>query len=262
MTEPERSSAAAIAPRLDGLATLDAVQARVLWLAIRIVDAANRERARADGVKVGGHQASTASMVTLMTALWFAYLRPGDRVAVKPHAAPVLHAISYLLGRLDRSYRTRLRSFGGLQPYPHRTKDPFPVDFSTGSVGLGAVAPLFAAAVRRYVEAHFGPRPPARFIALLGDVDLDAGSIWEAIADPVTAGLGNVLWVIDLNRQSRERLGEERLRADVLAGAYRLVDAGGLPPDSPRVLLVASVAVLPEVLGAAGQLTTEGLRPA
>ncbi|MEV0610396.1 pyruvate dehydrogenase [Polymorphospora rubra] len=188
------------------LATLDAIQRRVLWLAVRMVDAANRERPNTEGLKVGGHQASSASMVTLMTALYFAHLDAADRVSVKPHASPVLHAINYLLGNLDRSYLTRLRAYGGLQSYPSRTKDPDRVDFSTGSVGLGAAAPLFGAVTRRYVDAHFGPRPPARFIALLGDAELDEGNIWEAIADPATQGLGNVTWVVDFNRQSLDRV--------------------------------------------------------
>jgi pyruvate dehydrogenase E1 component len=185
---------------------LDEIQRRVLWLAVRIVDAANRERVTGDGVKVGGHQASSASLVTVMTALWFAHLDADDRVSVKPHASPVFHAIQYLLGNLDRSYLTKLRALGGLQSYPSRTKDPDNVDFSTGSVGLGAAAPLFAAVTRRYVDAHFGERPRSRFIALLGDAELDEGNIWEAIADPAAQGLGNVMWIVDFNRQSLDRV--------------------------------------------------------
>src|SRR5437763_9542095 len=130
------------------LEALESIEQRVLWLAVRMVDHANRTRPSSDDIKVGGHQASSASMVSIMTAMWFAYLQADDRVSVKPHASPVFHAIQYLLGNLDRSYLTKLRSFGGLQAYPSRTKDPDPVDFSTGSVGLGVVAPLFAAATR------------------------------------------------------------------------------------------------------------------
>lgn len=208
MSAPVPESAPAL--EADDIAVLEAIQRRVLWLAVRIVDAANRERPNLDGVKVGGHQASSASMVSMMTALWFAHLAPGDRVSVKPHASPVLHAIQYLLGNLDPSYLTRLRDLGGLQAYPSRTKDPDPIDFSTGSVGLGPVAPLFAAAVRRYIDAHFGGAttsgPSSRFIALLGDAELDEGNVWEAIGDPVAQGLGNVLWVVDLNRQSLDRV--------------------------------------------------------
>ncbi|MEU5914019.1 pyruvate dehydrogenase [Micromonospora sp. NPDC047527] len=188
------------------LDVLDEIQRRVLWLATRIVDAANHDRATGDGVKVGGHQASSASLVTAMTALWFQHLDAEDRVAVKPHASPVFHAIQYLLGNLDRSYLPRLRARGGLQSYPSRTKDPDEVDFSTGSVGLGAAAPLFAAATRRYVDAHFGARPHSRFVALIGDAELDEGNIWEAVADPATTGLGNVMWLVDFNRQSLDRV--------------------------------------------------------
>ncbi|MBV9098863.1 MAG: pyruvate dehydrogenase, partial [Frankiaceae bacterium] len=185
---------------------LHEIERRVLWLATRIVDTANHDRDTGDGVKVGGHQASSASLVTAMTALWFAHLDAADRVAVKPHASPVFHAIQYLLGNLDRHYLPMLRAKGGLQSYPSRTKDPDPVDFSTGSVGLGAAAPLFAAATRRYVDAHFGPRPASRFIAILGDAELDEGNVWEAVADPATTGLGNVMWLVDFNRQSLDRV--------------------------------------------------------
>ena len=185
---------------------LQAIQRRVLWLATRMVDHANHDRPNPDGMKVGGHQASSASIVTVMTALWFAHLAGGDRVSVKPHASPVLHAVNYLLGDLDRSYLTGLRQFGGLQSYPSRTKDPDRVDFSTGSVGLGAAAPLFAAAVRRYVDSHFGPRERSRFVALIGDAELDEGNVWEAVADPITAGLGDAMWIVDFNRQSLDRV--------------------------------------------------------
>ena len=179
----------------------------MLWLATAIVHHANRVRENRSGVKVGGHQASSASMVSLMTALWFSELRAEDRVSVKPHASPVLHAVNYLLGRLDERYLETLREFGGLQSYPSRTKDPDPVDFSTGSVGIGATAPIWAAMARRYLEHHRFEAPPmGRQIALLGDAELDEGAVWEAIADPWVARLGEVLWVVDLNRQSLDRV--------------------------------------------------------
>ena len=194
-------------PRHDlDLETLDRVQRRVLWLAAAIVHHANRVRPNASGVKVGGHQASSASMVSLMTALWFAHLEAPDRVSVKPHASPVLHAINHLLGRLDRRYLTTLREFGGLQSYPSRTKDPDPVDYSTGSVGLGATAPVWGALAHRYVAGHFDVPVGGRQIALIGDAELDEGACWEAIADPMVAKLGEVMWVVDLNRQSLDRV--------------------------------------------------------
>jgi pyruvate dehydrogenase E1 component len=188
------------------LEVLDAVQRRVLWLATAIVHYANRVRPNASGIKVGGHQASSASMVSLMTALWFAHLEAPDRVSVKPHASPVLHAINFLLGRLDASYLPRLREYGGLQSYPSRTKDPDPVDYSTGSVGIGATAPIWGALAHRYVAGHFDVPGGGRQIALLGDAELDEGAVWEAIADPMVARLGEVLWVVDLNRQSLDRV--------------------------------------------------------
>lgn len=190
----------------DYLETLDRIQDRVLWLSMRIVHEANSVRRSRDGVKVGGHQASSASMVTLMTALYFHLLKHGDRVSVKPHASPVFHAIQYLLGQLPREYLTTLRAYGGLQAYPSRTKDPDPVDFSTGSVGLGAVAPAFAALTDYYARRHFGDVASNRFIAIIGDAELDEGNIWEAIFNDWMAELGNTIWIVDLNRQSLDRV--------------------------------------------------------
>ena len=195
---------------------LDRIQRRVLWLATAIVHHANKVRPNPSGIKVGGHQASSASIVTLMTALWFAHLEAPDRVSVKPHASPVLHAINYLLGRLDRSYLPRLREYGGLQSYPSRTKDPDPVDYSTGSVGIGATATIWGALAHRYVAGHFEVPRGGRQIALLGDAELDEGAVWEAIADPMVARLGEVLWVVDLNRQSLDRVVP-----DIAAGRLR-----------------------------------------
>jgi pyruvate dehydrogenase E1 component len=188
------------------LAALESVQRRILWLAALMVHHANHVRPNPDGAKVGGHQASSASMISILTALYFRFLRPGDRVAVKPHASPAFHAVQYLLGRLPRAYLTTLRAYRGLQAYPSRTKDPDGVDFSTGSVGLGAVAPAFAALAHRYAQAHFGHVTSERFIALLGDAELDEGSVWEAVLEEALDGLENLIWIVDLNRQSLDRV--------------------------------------------------------
>lgn len=188
------------------LRALEAVQQRVLWLSTQIVHFANNVRPNADKSKIGGHQASSASVVSIMTALYFHFLKAGDRVAVKPHASPVFHAIQYLLGLLPQEYLTQLRSFHGLQAYPSRTKDPDQVDFSTGSVGLGAVAPAFAALAHTYATHHFDDVTPQRFVALVGDAELDEGNVWEAILDPNLAAARNLLWIVDLNRQSLDRV--------------------------------------------------------
>src|ERR1700722_5910609 len=188
------------------IALLESVQRRVLWLAMSIVHHANKVRQTPSGVKVGGHQASSASIVSIMTALYFEHLRAPDRVSVKPHASPVLHAINYLLGTLDVRYLTELRAFGGLQSYPSRAKDPDPVDFSTGSVGIGATATAWSSLAHRYVAGHFEVPQGGRHIALVGDAELDEGAIWEALVDPMVPRLGEVLWIVDLNRQSLDRV--------------------------------------------------------
>lgn len=200
-------------------ARLKKIADKVRWLSTAIVDAAN-QRPNPGGLKVGGHQASSASMVDIMVSLWFSELTRYDRVSVKPHASPALHAINYLLGDLDRRYLTTLRDKGGLQSYPSRLKDPDTVDFSTGSVGIGATATLWAALSHRYLASHFDTTPRAgRFISLLGDAELDEGAIWEAVADPMVADLGEVLWIVDLNRQSLDRIVPD-VQIDRLAGMF------------------------------------------
>lgn len=189
------------------LETLQEIERRLLWLSTQIVHYANNIRENPDKpTKVGGHQASSASVITILTALYFHYLRAGDRVSIKPHASPAFHAAQYLLGNLDPKYLTMLREIGGLQSYPSRTKDPDPVDFSTGSVGLGAVAPVYAALASEYARNHFGEVTSGRFIALMGDAELDEGNVWETVAEDAVHGLGNVIWIVDLNRQSLDRV--------------------------------------------------------
>ncbi|HEU0100709.1 MAG TPA: pyruvate dehydrogenase [Mycobacteriales bacterium] len=187
-------------------AVLDALARRVLWLATSIVDAANNGRKDPSGLKVGGHQASSASLVSIMTSLWFRELTAADRVSVKPHASPVLHAVNHLLGDLDARWLPTLRQRGGLQSYPSRRKDPDTVDFSTGSVGIGATATVWAALSHRYLRSRGAEVPAGRFVALVGDAELDEGAVWEAAADPMVSRLGELLWVVDLNRQSLDRV--------------------------------------------------------
>ena len=183
------------------------IEQRVLWLAMKQVHYANRERETKDNLKVGGHQASSASVVTIMTALYFRFMRAGDLISVKPHASPVFHAIQYLLGNLDVGQLKQLREFQGLQAYPSRTKDPDDVDISTGSVGLGVVAANFAALTNAYLRSHdLSTQETRRFISVVGDAELDEGSVWEAIAEPSMAGVDDILWIVDLNRQSLDRI--------------------------------------------------------
>ena len=174
---------------------------------------ANHVRENADGLKVGGHQASSASLATIMTALYFHTLRPADRVAVKPHAAPNFHAIQYLLGRQTREKLESFRGYKGAQSYPSRTKDTDDVDFSTGSVGLGVAQTLFSSLVQDYVRAHgWGlERPEGRMIALIGDAELDEGNIFEAMLEGWKQGLRNCWWIVDYNRQSLDAVVREGL---------------------------------------------------
>jgi pyruvate dehydrogenase E1 component len=199
----------------DELEILRELERKVLWLASWTIHHANHVRENADGLKVGGHQASSASLATIMTAAYFHTLRPQDRVAVKPHASPIYHAIQYLLGRQSRDKLEGFRGYKGAQSYPSRTKDTDDVDFSTGSVGLGVAQTLFSSLTQDYVRAHgWGlDRPEGRMIALVGDAELDEGNIFEAILEGWKQGLRNCWWIIDYNRQSLDAVIREGLWA-------------------------------------------------
>lgn len=217
----------ATAPNTDSARTLELIASRVLWLSTAMIHHANRIRPNASGLKVGGHQASCASMVTIMTSLYLEQLSAGDRVSVKPHASPVLHSINYLLGNLDERYMTTLRQFGGLQSYPSRSKDPDPVDYSTGSVGIGATAPIWGAVARRYVDTVYGGAGTGRQYSLLGDAELDEGAVWEAILDPSVQELGEIVWIVDMNRQSLDRvvphIASQRLHDMFRAAGWQVI---------------------------------------
>jgi len=198
----------------DKIAYLEALERKVLWLSTWMIHNANHLRPNRDGLKVGGHQASSASVATLMTALYFDVLRPQDRVAVKPHASPVFHAIQYLLGHQTREKLERFRGYGGAQSYPSRTKDGETIDFSTGSVGLGVGMTLFTSITQDYLRLKgLVPTdgPPGRMIALAGDAELDEGNIFEALLEGWKHDVRNLWWIIDYNRQSLDAVVSDRL---------------------------------------------------
>ncbi|MBZ6079136.1 transketolase [Microvirga puerhi] len=188
---------------------------KILWLSSWTIHNANHLRSNRDGLKIGGHQASSASLSTIMTALYLAVLKPEDRVAVKPHASPIFHAIQYLLGHQTREKLENFRGYKGAQSYPSRTKDIDDVDFSTGSVGLGVAQTLFASLVQDYVKAHGWRKenPEGRMIALVGDAEMDEGNIFEALLEGWKQGLRNTWWIIDYNRQSLDAVVREGLYA-------------------------------------------------
>ena len=197
----------------DLIATLETIDARLRWLASWTIHNANHLRDSRDGLKVGGHQASCASISTLMTALYFAALGPNDRVAVKPHAGPILHAIHYLLEQQDVGQLQAFRGFQGMQSYPSRTKDRIPVDFSTGSVGLGVAITAFASIVQDYLIAHgkLAERDAGRMVALMGDAELDEGNIYECLIEAYKHDVRNCWWIVDYNRQSLDATTADRM---------------------------------------------------
>ena len=214
LAESRAGDAAADEP----LAVLQAIEKKLLWLSSWTIHNANHLRPSRDKLKVGGHQASCASVASILTALYFDVLRPGDRVAVKPHASPIYHAAMHLLGREPIEQLQNFRALGGAQSYPSRTKDKCGVDFSTGSVGLGAAMTLFASLTQDFVQLHglaSANQPAGRMVAIVGDAELDEGNIYEALLEGWKHDVRNVWWVIDYNRQSLDRVVPELLFAKI-----------------------------------------------
>jgi pyruvate dehydrogenase E1 component len=208
MEQPNYVSGAAASAEM-----IDMLDTRLRWLSAWTIHNANHLRPSRDGLKVGGHQASCASMTTLMAALYFHGLGPHDKVAVKPHAGPLLHAIHYLLGNQTLDQLQRFRGFGGAQSYPSRTKDKIPVDFSTGSVGLGVAVTAFASLVQDYLIAHgeLDHALAGRMVALMGDAELDEGNIYEALIEGYKHDIRNCWWIVDYNRQSLDATTADRM---------------------------------------------------
>ncbi|MEM6945236.1 MAG: 1-deoxy-D-xylulose-5-phosphate synthase N-terminal domain-containing protein, partial [Pseudomonadota bacterium] len=196
---------------------LKTIEQRLLWLSHWMIHNANHLRPKEDGIKIGGHQASSASMVSIMTALYFTALRPEDRVAVKPHASPVFHAMQYLMGNQTREKMENFRGFGGVQSYPSRTKDIDDVDFSTGSVGLGVGITALASMVQDFIAAKdWGSGiETGRMVALVGDAEMDEGNIYEVLQEGWKNNLRNTWWIIDYNRQSLDGIVREGLFARI-----------------------------------------------
>jgi len=200
-------------PATTDIEALKILDERLRWLSAWTIHHANHIRESADGLKVGGHQASCASMTSIMAALYFHALGPNDRVAVKPHAGPVLHAIHYLLGTQSREALENFRALGGAQSYPSRTKDRIPVDFSTGSVGLGVAITAFSSLIQDYLTTHgmMDEADRGRFVALIGDAELDEGNIYEALIEGAKHDVRNLWWIIDYNRQSLDATSADRM---------------------------------------------------
>ncbi len=215
MPKPARRSAKqSRAISAERLVTLRALTQKVLWLSSWTIHNANHLRDSRDGLKVGGHQASSASVAAILAALYFDVLTPADRVAVKPHASPVFHAIQYLFGHQTREKLEAFRAMGGAQSYPSRTKDVDDVDFSTGSVGLGVAMTSFAAMVQDYLDLKDllpDGREAGRMVAIVGDAELDEGNVYEALLEGWKHDVRNVWWVIDYNRQSLDSTVSDQL---------------------------------------------------
>ena len=202
---------------MDKLICLETLERKVLWLSAWMVHHANHLRANTSGIKIGGHQASCASVTTILSALYFDVLQPQDRVAIKPHAAPVFHAIQYLLGAQTKTQLQNFRALGGAQAYPSRTKDSDDVDISTGSVGLGVAMTTFLSLTQDYLRLkHLMPSSRSgRMIALAGDAELDEGNVYEALFEGWKHEVRNLWWIIDYNRHSLDGVISDQLLAPI-----------------------------------------------
>ena len=200
--------------KIEDLRALNDITRQLLWTSMWMVHQANHLRDNSpEEIKVGGHQASSASMAAMMAAIYFRVLKPADRVAVKPHASPVFHAMHYLMGHQSREALENFRGYGGAQSYPSRTKDVAEVDFSTGSVGLGVGITAFASIMQDFIagKAWGESAEIGRMVALIGDAELDEGNIFECLQEGWKHGLRNVWWVVDYNRQSLDGIVREGL---------------------------------------------------
>lgn len=197
------------------LPVLESIRDHVAKGALAMVDWANHKPAnKGQKPKVGGHQASSMSSVDLLIALYLGALEPGDRVAVKPHAAPVLYSLMHLMGLLPSDMMERLREFGGPQPYPTELKNPRFVHYTTSSEALGVACTIYdaygALLFNRSLAPRFARAPlTTHYWAHCGDGELTEGQIDESLYDAGRWRLDNLTWIVDLNRQSLDRVMDD-----------------------------------------------------
>ena len=199
----------------DRLTILRELEKKVLWLASWTIHHANHVRDHADGLKVGGHQASSASLATIMTALYFDALRPQDRVAVKPTRARSITRSSICSANRrasgwKRSAATRARRAIRRAPRTSTMSTSPPVR-SASAWRRRCFRPWCRTTCARMAGAWSAPE--GRMIALVGDAELDEGNIFEAILEGWKQDLRNCWWIIDYNRQSLDAVVREGLWA-------------------------------------------------
>ena len=201
---------------------LKLLELKVGWLSNFIIHNANYLRIKDDDLKVGGHQASCASVISILVVLYFEILDEYDRIAIKPHASPVFHAIQYLLGNQTLENLKNFRKLNGAQAYPSVTKDYCNVDFSTGSVGLGGAMTIFSSIVQDYLFCNNFVKKKNKMISIFGDAELDEGNVYEALLEGAKHEIENCWWIIDYNRQSLDGIIHEKL-FEKLIGLFKLM---------------------------------------
>ncbi len=201
------------------------LERKVSWLSNYIIHYANNLRLKEDDLKVGGHQASCASVTSILVVLYFKILNKFDRIAIKPHASPVFHAIQYLLNNQSLENLKNFRKINGAQAYPSLTKDYSNVDFSTGSVGLGGAMTIFSSIVQDYLSCNdiLKADNKSKMISVFGDAELDEGNVYEALLEGAKHEIENCWWIIDYNRQSLDGIIYEKL-FDKLINLFKLMD--------------------------------------
>ena len=149
------------------------------------------------------HAGSNLSAVDLLTVLYFNILNinPKDPewedrdrfILSKGHAAAVMWAILAEKGFFSRERLNTYYKNNGLPG--HVTKLNVPgVDFSTGSLGHGlSFACGVALSAKRYKKNY-------HTFVILGDGEMDEGSIWEALLFAPHNKLDNLTVIVDYNK--------------------------------------------------------------
>ncbi len=172
-----------------------------------------------------GHPGGSLSAIDVITALYFHQMRVNpmnpkwedrDRfVLSKGHSCPALYVVLAEMGFFPKEALSTLRKWGSiLQGHPDMNLTPG-VEMSTGSLGQGLSVSCGMALAGILDKRSY------RVYCLLGDGEIDEGSVWEAAMAASHYKLGNLLAVLDRNEMQIDGTTECIMRLEPLSDKWK-----------------------------------------
>ncbi len=163
-----------------------------------------------------GHPGGSLSEIDLISALYATRMRvktdepnweDRDRfILSKGHASPGMYAVLAEMGFISHADLESYRVLGGVCQGHVDMKWCPGVDFSAGSLGMGLSFGMGCAVAARLENSD------RRIFVMLGDGEIQEGSVWEAAMAARHHELGNLKVILDRNRIQNDDFCEVQMR--------------------------------------------------